>query len=153
MSNRTYGRIKQNYDTLPLIWIMDFCLVGFHINLCTSLVTFVTWVALNMDWGWCPPSVSRRTTHVTSSPPRGTRGSPTIQMTMHTPHCGVTAVWYCSRCGAVWPPYVTGGIHHAPIRPLDALLPHYFSQNSSSSSFSPKFQTTETNSSSKESRF
>ena len=69
------------------------------------------------------------------------------QMTMHIyvcawRDCRLTSIRYSILLpGVARPPYVTARIHHAPIRPLDALLPHNFSQNSSPSSFSPKSQT------------
>ena len=97
---------------------------------------------------------AHHTTHVTSPPPPQAPQAGTIQVAAPNDHaydtpppppqCSITVLQYCSSAhtGVARPPYVTGRIHHAPIRPLDALLPHNFSQNSSPSSFSPKFQTT-----------
>ena len=142
---------------------------GFPMDLCTSLVETL-WH--RRRWTWIEGGVARlslvaphtssdgehHTSHTSSS--HHTRHFPTTTTTgrHHTGRCTkwpciwhtttTTTVQYHSIAvlqlltGVARPPYVTGRIHHAPIRPLDALLPHNFSQNSSPSSFSPKFQTT-----------
>ena len=119
------------------------------------------WLHLWHEWGqtWMEGGVTRphlsshhKSTTVWWPHTSHTRAPHTSHHTCHFPTTGTTqapyrpgqqttacVVEHCSHLpGVARPPYVTGRIHHAPIRPLDAPLPHNFSQNSSPKSFPPR---------------